>query len=149
MKAQKFTYTKILNIHGSQPLCGWVCVWECMGGWKIFPASVSVRYFVPNHASQEWFLEVSNFGFCLALLFCRSRVLNILGGNIQHLLNMPSVGPSVMIHVSMWIIDLLEMISMQVLTSGTDSGGLGFTCSLVVCLPSNNFGGKMSLHMYF
>jgi hypothetical protein len=26
MKAQKITYTRILNIHGTYPCCGWVCV---------------------------------------------------------------------------------------------------------------------------
>jgi hypothetical protein len=40
-----------------------------MGGCKLFPVSVSVRYSVPDNASQQCFLEVSNFGFCSMLLF--------------------------------------------------------------------------------
>jgi hypothetical protein len=32
MKAQKFTYPQTVNIHGTQPLCGFVCVW---GMWVI------------------------------------------------------------------------------------------------------------------
>jgi hypothetical protein len=56
---------------------------------------------------------------------------------------MPSVCPSVMISVSMCIIDLLEMISIQVLTSGTDFRLYLFIgIKVVVCLPSKNIGGN-------
>jgi hypothetical protein len=102
----------------------------CLGGFEIFPGSVSVRYSAPNHTSQECFLEVSIFGFCSTLLFCRARVINFLRRKYSASLNMPRVCTSVMICVSMYIMDLLEMISIQMITLGTDSGGLGFTTSL-------------------
>jgi hypothetical protein len=47
-----------------------------VGGCKIFPGSVSVRYSVPNLACQECFLEVTNLGFCSTLLFHMSCVIN-------------------------------------------------------------------------
>jgi hypothetical protein len=52
MKVQKFTYSKIANIHGTQKLCGCVYVGGHMCGCEIFTGSVSVRYSVPNNASQ-------------------------------------------------------------------------------------------------
>jgi hypothetical protein len=130
MKAQKFTYPIIVNIHGTQALSGCICVGGHLGGCEIFPGSVSVRYSAPNHASQECFMEVSNLGFCSTLLFFRARVINFLRRKYSASLNMPSVCPGVMMCVSMCIMYLLEMISIQVITSGTDSGGLGFTSSL-------------------
>jgi hypothetical protein len=78
MKAQKFSYYKILNIHGTRPLCWCVCVFRHVCSCKIFPGSVSVRYSVPNDASQECMLEVSYFRFCSMLLFHRSTVINCL-----------------------------------------------------------------------
>jgi hypothetical protein len=44
-------------------------------------------------------------------------------------LNMASVCQAVMMHVCMCIIGLLELNSIEVITSGTDSA-LGFMCSL-------------------
>jgi hypothetical protein len=44
---------------------------------------------------------------------------------------MPSVCQDIMMHVSMCIIALLDMIAIQVITSGTNCGGLGFSGSLV------------------
>jgi hypothetical protein len=68
MKAQKFTYPKIVNIHLSEPPCG--CVYE-LGHmcFNIFPGSVFVRYSAPNSASQAFFMKVSNFGLFSAMLF--------------------------------------------------------------------------------
>jgi hypothetical protein len=43
---------------------------------------------------------------------------------------MISVWQAIMMHVYMCIIGLLEMNSIQVITLGTDSGGLGFSFSL-------------------
>jgi hypothetical protein len=45
---------------------------------KVFPGSVSIRCSVPNNASQECYLEGSNFGFFSKLLFPRSTVINCL-----------------------------------------------------------------------
>jgi hypothetical protein len=131
MKAQKFTYSKIVNIHGIRPLCVCVCVCRHMCGCKIFPGSVSFRYSVPNDDSQECFLEVSNFGFCSTLLFHRSTLINYLRRKYLAL-NMPSVCPAIMMHVSTCIIFLLDMISVQVIASCTVFGGLDFSSSLAL-----------------
>jgi hypothetical protein len=45
---------------------------------KIFPGSVSVRCSDPNNASQECYLEDSNFRSFFALLFTRTTVINCL-----------------------------------------------------------------------
>jgi hypothetical protein len=54
-----------------------VCVWV-LGGHKVFPVSVSVRYCVSNNARQQCFLEDTNFGFGSTLLFQRSTVIYCL-----------------------------------------------------------------------
>jgi hypothetical protein len=131
MKAQKFTSSKIVNIHGTQPFSVCVCVCRHVCYCKTFPGSVSFRYSVPNNASQECFLEVSNFGFCSTLLFRRSTLINYLRRKCSAL-NMPSVCLAIMMHVSTCIISLLDMISIQVITSGTVFGGLDFSSSLAL-----------------
>jgi hypothetical protein len=68
MKAQKFTYPKIVNIHLSQPPCGCLYEWGRMY-FNIFPESVSIRYSAPNSASQAFFMKVSKFGLFSAMLF--------------------------------------------------------------------------------
>jgi hypothetical protein len=45
-----------------------------VGGCKLFPVSVFVTCSVPINASQQYFLEVTNFGFGSPLLFRRSSV---------------------------------------------------------------------------
>jgi hypothetical protein len=77
MKAQKFTYSNIVNIDGSASLRVCLCV-ETRVWFTTFPGSMSIQYSVPNNVSQEFFLEVSNFGFFSALVFCRSTVVNCL-----------------------------------------------------------------------
>jgi hypothetical protein len=77
MKAQKFTYPKIVNIHLSQPLCGCLCVGAHVW-FNIFAGSVSFSYSVPNNASQAFFMKVSNFGLFSTLLFHRSTVINFV-----------------------------------------------------------------------
>jgi hypothetical protein len=50
-----------------------------VGGGKIFPVSVPVRYSVSNNESQHCFLEVTDFGFGSTLLFQRSTLISFLG----------------------------------------------------------------------
>jgi hypothetical protein len=62
MKAHTFTDTTILNIHGNKS--HWVCICVCgrWCGFQIFPVSVCIKCTVLNNASQQCFLEVTNFG---------------------------------------------------------------------------------------
>jgi hypothetical protein len=116
-----------------------------VGVCKKCPESVSVRYSVSNHASQECVLEFSNFGVCTTLLFRRSSVINCLKRKYSAFMSMLSLCPGVMIHMSMCITDLLEMITIQVISSGRDwCIRLYFFIGIkvVVCLPSKNFGGN-------
>jgi hypothetical protein len=62
MKAHTFTDTTILNVHGSMSHCGYNCVCDRWCAFKIFPVSVSVKFSVPNYASQQCFPEVTTLG---------------------------------------------------------------------------------------
>jgi hypothetical protein len=65
---------------------------------------------------------------------------------------MPSVYPPIVMHVSMCITAQLDRISIQVISSGTDFGGLVYVfigLKVVVCLPSKDMVETMSLHVCF
>jgi hypothetical protein len=144
MKPQKFTYSKIVNIHGTQALCEWVCLWGCVGSCKIFSGSVSVRYSVPSHTTQECILELSNFWFCSTSLFRRLSVINCLRRkysalikyvpcmswchdtcvNVHHWLGRNDFNSSDHFRHRIWWNRLYLYIGIKV----------------VVCLPSKNFG---------
>jgi hypothetical protein len=68
MKAQKFTNTRKITIHGTQPLCGCVCV--CMGAWVV------VKYVLYQCLLGTLFqiMQVSN----------ASRKLNVAVPKINH-----------------------------------------------------------------
>jgi hypothetical protein len=46
-----------------------------VGGCKLFPVSVSVKYSAPNNAIHHLFLEVTNFRFGSTLLFQKSTII--------------------------------------------------------------------------
>jgi hypothetical protein len=84
---------------------------------KILPGSVSFRCSVPNNASQECYLKGSNF-----MLFSTSTVINSLRRKDSDFLEYDH-------RMVSCIVTLLELILIQVMAAGTDSG-LGFSCSL-------------------
>jgi hypothetical protein len=53
MKAHTLTNTRILNIHGTKLHCWCICVFGHWCGFQIFPVSVSVKWSVPNNASNK------------------------------------------------------------------------------------------------
>jgi hypothetical protein len=112
-----FTDTRILNIHGTKSHCGCICVCGCWGGFQIFPVSVSVKCSIPNNASQQCFPEVSNFGMAQCC-YSKDQVWQpVRWGNVQHSLNMSTVCSTILRHVSMCIIGLIQMISITVSAS--------------------------------
>jgi hypothetical protein len=62
MKVHTFIDNRILNIHGTKSLCGCICVCGRWCDFQVFHVSVSGKCSVPNNASQQCFLEVTNFG---------------------------------------------------------------------------------------
>jgi hypothetical protein len=145
MKAQKFTYFKIVNIHGIQPLFRCICVWGCGGGCKIFPGSVSVRYCVPNLASKECFLEVTNFGFCSTLLFHMSCVINCLKRKYSWFIEYAqctSQCPDTCVNVHHWLARNDFKSSDHCSTDWWIRIYLFIGIKEVVCFRSKKFGGK-------
>jgi hypothetical protein len=101
-----------------------------MGGYKIFPVSVSVRYSIPYNGSQQCFLEVTHFGFGSILLFQRSAVTNCLVRKYSAFIEYAHCMSGYLdtcVNVHHW---LARNVSTSVMASGIDSGGLGFTSSL-------------------
>jgi hypothetical protein len=98
-------------------LCVMVYMWL-----KLLPGSVSFRCSVPNNASQECYLKGSNFVLFSTLLFPTSTVINSLRRKDSDFLEYDH-------RMVSCIVTLLELILIQVMAAGTDSG-LGFSCSL-------------------
>jgi hypothetical protein len=124
MKANTFTDTRILNIHGTKSHCGSICVCGHWCGFQIFTVSVSFKCPVPNTSSQQGFPELTNF--CMAQCsYLKDQLWQpVMWGNVQHSLNTSSECSQILRHVSMCIIGLLQMISITVMASRIDSGEL-------------------------
>jgi hypothetical protein len=111
-------------------LCVCICVCGPWGGFKIFSFSVSVKCSVPNNATQQCFLEVTNFDMAHNC-YSKDQVWQPLGwGNVLHSLNMSSVCSKILRHVFMYIIGFLQMIAITVMYSTIDSGELVLISSL-------------------
>jgi hypothetical protein len=145
MKAHTFTDTRILIIHGRKSHCGCICVCGRWCGFQIFPISVSVKCSVPNYASQQCFLEVTNFGRAQRC-YSKDEVCHpVRWGTVRHSLNMSSVCSTILRHVSMCIIGLLQRISNTVMASCIGPSELVLLSSLaevVVYLPSKDIVGN-------
>jgi hypothetical protein len=145
MKAHTFTDTRMLIIHGRKSHCGCICVCGRWCGFQIFPISVSVKCSVPNYASQQCFLEVTNFGRAQRC-YSKDEVCHpVRWGTVRHSLNMSSVCSTILRHVSMCIIGLLQRISNTVMASCIGPSELVLLSSLaevVVYLPSKDIVGN-------
>jgi hypothetical protein len=86
----------------------WVCLCECVcvGGCKIFPVSVSVRYSVPHNATQQCSLEVTNYRFGSTLLLRRSTLTYYLRRKYSAFIEYAqyiSGYPDTCVHVRHWL----------------------------------------------
>jgi hypothetical protein len=83
-----------------------LCECVCVGGCKIFPVSVSVRYSVPHNASQQCFLEVTNCRFGSTLLLWRSTLTYCLRRKYSAFIEYAqciSGYPDTCVHVRHWL----------------------------------------------
>jgi hypothetical protein len=126
----QFTDTRILNIHGTKSHCGCISVCNSWCDFQVFPVSVSLKCSVPNNASQQCFPEVTNFGMAQSCYSKHQLWQPVRWGNVQHSLNMSSVCSKILRHVSMCIIDFLQMITITVMASHIDSCELVLISSL-------------------
>jgi hypothetical protein len=129
MKAHTFTDTT----H-----CVCICTWGLWCGFNIFPVSGSVKCSVPSNAGQQCFPEFTNFGMAQRCFSKDQLWQRVRWRNVQHTLNLSSVCSKIVRHVSMCFIGLLQMISITMMASRTDSGELvliSFGLKVVVYLP--------------
>jgi hypothetical protein len=67
MKAQKFTYSRIINMHGTQPLCACVCVY--VGMWVVvnyflYQCLLSILLQIMQFTTFSWKSLISTIIYC-------------------------------------------------------------------------------------
>jgi hypothetical protein len=99
-------------------------VWVAAGVVSKYFRSLCLKCYVPNNASQQWFLEVNSFSVAQGYYSKDQLWQPFRWGNVQHSLNMSSVCWKILRHVWLCKIGLLQMISITVMASRINSGEL-------------------------